>query len=244
MQSGISVEIALCSVGGPSYNVGMSISIFFWRKRHQNRKAQPLLVLLALAAAICLPSVPSSAATLYVYSRLQLKDLDEMNKLVQGKIRDARKSGDKIPPLRDAMQAVYSRPNEDFMIEKIVGPLRTELEDADAWENTLRSLVDEAVKALSEPKGFKPEAQVTYAIFLENILAELKPDANRPFEKSIITQIRDAKIELTKQEIQERTLRVMRKVKSPSEIAEQILKEFEKAEKEKAKSENKKKSDD
>lgn len=147
-----------------------------------------------------------------------------MNKLVQDKIKEARKGQEKTPPLREAMQAVYSRPNEDFMIEKIVGPLRTELDEIESWEPVMRSLVDEAVNALKDPKGLKAEAQVTYAIMLENMMAELQPDAANAFEKGIFTQIRDAHIELTSEANKERQLRIMKKVKSPSDIAADILK--------------------
>lgn len=165
----------------------------------------------------------AEAGTLYSYDRLILKDLDQMNKLVKDKIKEARKSGDKAGPLREAMQAVYSRPNEDFMIEKIVGPLKSELEEADGWDSTMKSLVDEAVGALKSPENLKEEAQITYAILLENIMSELKPDAKGAFENAIFTQIRDAKIELTKKAANKRALSVMRAVKSPSEIAGQIL---------------------
>ena len=154
-----------------------------------------------------------------------------MNKLVQDKIKEARKGQEKTPPLREAMQAVYSRPNEDFMIEKIVGPLRTELDEIESWEPVMRSLVDEAVNALKDPKGLKAEAQVTYAIMLENMMAELQPDAGNAFEKGIFTEIRDAHIDLTREANKERELRIMKKVKSPSDIAADILKNVKSAKK-------------
>lgn len=170
----------------------------------------------------------SQATSLYPYNRLILKDLDQMNKLVKDKIKEARKSGDKSGPLREAMQAVYSRPNEDFMIEKIVGPLKSELEEADGWEPMLRSLVDESVNGLKKPDDLKEEAQITYAVMLENIMSELKPDARGAFEKGIFVQIRDAKIQLSRKAANKRALNTMRAVKSPSEIADLILRDLEK----------------
>lgn len=191
--------------------------------------------LLSLVTLLLLIASGAQAQTLYVYNRLILKDLDQMNKLVQDKIREANESGDKVPALREALQAVYSRPNSDFMIEKVIGPLRTQLEEIDAYETTLRSLIDEAVQALKDPDKVKPAAQVTYQVLLENIMAELKPDVSKPFENSIITQIRDARIRITRKAESERALNTMKKVKSPSQIAKMILSAYEKEKKRKVK---------
>lgn len=187
-------------------------------------------LILPLALSI-LFATAANAGTLYAYDRLILKDLDQMNKLVKDKIKEARKSGDKSGPLREAMQAVYSRPNEDFMIEKIVGPLKSELDEVDGWESTMRSLIDEAVNALKSPDSIKEEAQITYAILLENIMSELKPDAKGKFENAVFVQIRDARIQLTKKAANKRALNVMRAVKSPSEIADQVLVDLAKRQK-------------
>lgn len=175
-------------------------------------------------------SVPRSEK-LYSYDRLILKDLDQMNRLVRDKIRDSRKGGDKAGPLREAMQAVYSRPNDDFMIEKVVTPLKSELEEADGWESTMKSLVDEAVGNLRNPEGLRDEAQITYAIMLENIMAELKPDVKGPFEHGIFTQVRDSNIALTKKAQNKRALGIMRAVKSPSEMAGEVLAEYDQRQK-------------
>lgn len=171
------------------------------------------------------------AQEIVTYDRLIIRDLDEMNKIIRRKITESRNSPEKIIPLREAMQIVYSRPNDDFMIEKIAGSLQSELDDLDARETTMRSLIDDGVQALKEPSGLKAEVQVTYAIMLENFMAELRPDAEKPFERSVFTQIRDANIQTTREAASERSLRIMRKTKSPSEIAETVLKEVEQSEK-------------
>lgn len=189
-------------------------------------------MLLTLTAALIGGAVVTAqtlTATLYSYSRLALKDLDEMNKLVQDKIRESRASkGDKVGPLREAMQAVFARPNEDFMIDKVMSPLRNELDEHGAYESTLRSLVEESVLALQKPDNVKPAAQVTYAVMLENFLSEMKPRVGESFEKEIITQIRDAKISLTRKAENERKLGMMKPTKSPSDMAADILKGPEK----------------
>jgi hypothetical protein len=171
----------------------------------------------------------STTTTLYSYSRLALKDLDEMNKLVQAKIRESRAAkGDKIVPLREAMQAIYARPNEDFMIDKVMSPLRNELDEHGAYESTIRSLVEESIAALKKPEKVKAAAQVTYVVMLENFLGEMKPRVAETFEKSIVTLVKDADISLTRKAETERKLGMMKPTKSPSEFAAAILKSVEK----------------
>ncbi len=172
------------------------------------------------------------AGLLFNYSQLALKDLDQMNQLIQRKIKESRKAGgDQVIPLKEALQAVFSRSNEDFMIEKLLQPLKNELDEHTAWEKSIQALVKEAIGALKNPKAFKPVVQVTYIVFLENLMSEMKPRLNEKFENRILTQIRDAQIKVSKEATNERRLRVMRETTSPSVIAEKILQEFEEAKK-------------
>lgn len=153
-----------------------------------------------------------------------------MNKLVLDKVREAKKvRGDKTVPLREAVQAVFSRPNEDGMIEKVIGPLRSELDQLQSWDKSLDKLTVEAINALKNPKAFQPVVQVTYQIFLENLLLEMKPSIQaKGFERELAEKIKNAKIELTKEAQAERQLRLMKSAQSPSAIAEQILSPAEK----------------
>ncbi|MGZ3801554.1 MAG: hypothetical protein ACXWRZ_12780 [Bdellovibrio sp.] len=169
--------------------------------------------------------VQAQAGLLFNYSQLALKDLDQMNKLVMDKVAESKKEkGNKVVPLKEALQAIYSRPNEDGMIEKVVAPLRTNLDELEAWEKTVTQLSDEALNALRNPKAFKPVVQVTYVVFLENLLAEAKPHLKKNgFERKIVETIRDAKIQVTKEAVNERKLRTMKSTVSPSELAEKIL---------------------
>lgn len=171
-------------------------------------------------------ALQSSAGLLYNYSQLALKDLDQMNRIVMTKVKESRKAtSGKNVPLKEALQAVYVRPNEDGMIEKIVGPLRNELDDLGVWEKTLNDLSVEALDALKNPRGFKPVVQVSYQLFLENLLSDMKPFVHKEgFEKGLTEKIRDAKIELTKESTGERSLRMMKSTISASDMAKQILK--------------------
>lgn len=187
-----------------------------------------------LVLALLMGTSIAQAGLLYPYNRLALKDLDQMNALIRDKINESRKSkGDQVIPLKEALQAIYARPNEDFMIEKVISNLRNELDEHDAYESSMRVLVKEAIGALNNPKAFGAVPQATYAIFLENIVAEFKPKANESFERSVLEDIRKAKITVTKAAENERRLRMMKGTPSPSELADQALKPVEELEKKK-----------
>ncbi len=172
------------------------------------------------------------AGLLYNYSQLALKDLDQMSKIVREKVNESNKTrGDKAIPLKEGVQAVFSRPNEDDLIEKIVGPLKNSLDELDSWDSSLRQLVKEALGALNNPKAFKPVVQVTYVVFLENIISEMKPRSRSEFERSILKEIQDADVKLTSQAKHERVLRMMKETRSPSEIARDVLQSVQNEEK-------------
>ncbi|MFS4459627.1 hypothetical protein [Bdellovibrio sp. HCB2-146] len=172
-------------------------------------------------------STQAHAGLLFNYSQLMLKDLDQMNEMVLNKVEESKKEENgKIVPLKEALQAVYARPNDDQMIDKVVGPLRTQLDELDSWEKVLSQLTDEAINALKNPKAFKPAVQVTYMVFLENLLSEVKPYLKTDgFERKLAERVRNAKIEVTKEAANERSLRTMKKSTSPSELANKILTE-------------------
>ncbi len=184
-----------------------------------------IFIMAVLSLVFC---AEAQAGLLYNYSQMTLKDLDQVNEMVQDKIKESKQSDSgQVVPLKEALQAVYSRPNEDQMIDKVVGPLRTNLDELDAWEKTLSQLTDEAISALKNTRAFKPVVQVTYIVFLENILSEIRPMIGSPgFERNLAERVRDAKIEVTKEAANERSLRTMKKTTSPSELAAKILSEM------------------
>lgn len=184
---------------------------------------------ITVLALVVLFTCDALAGLLFKYHQLVVKDLDQMTAIVSEKIKESKKSyAGKIVPLKEALQAVLARPDDDAMIDKILPPLRTELEDQNSWEKAVNSLTDEALNALHVTRNFHGDVQVTYAIFLENLMAELKPVAYKGgFEKKLIEKIRDAKIEITKEASKESTLRRMKQTVSPSVIAEAVLKEAE-----------------
>lgn len=187
-----------------------------------------------LVCLLVFHSFAVNAGLLLTYHQLALKDLDAMTRLVQTKVKESKKSVDeKTLPLKEAYQAVFSRPDEDGLIEKIVGPLRNELEDLDVKEQVVESLVNEAVDALSKPKNIKPDVQVTYWIFLENSISDFKQaisTASEPqgtFEMKMLQKIAKTKLEISTKAKQERTLRMMKSTVSPSDVSAKILQTFE-----------------
>lgn len=192
-----------------------------------------LTTLVSLLFVLSAQSV--SAGLLFTYHQLALKDLDAMTKFVQSKVKESKKaSSGKVVPLKEAYQAVMSRPDDDGLIEKVVGPLRNELEDLDEKERITEDLIQEAINALTNTKNFKPDVQVTYWIFLENTIADLKQsvtgssDSQSSFEHRMLEKIAKAKLEITDKAKQERTLRVMKSTISPSEVSAKILQGLEK----------------
>src|SRR5688572_16580355 len=140
----------------------------------------------------------SHAGLLYTYNQLALMELDQMSKLVQDKVKESKKADAKVVPLKEAFQAVFARPDTDRMIEKVANPLRFELQDLGEYERVLTELTEEALNALKNTKNFKPSVQVTYAIFLENLMADVRAGAAQAdgFERNLIRKIKKAKITL------------------------------------------------
>jgi hypothetical protein len=194
--------------------------------------------LIFILATLVLSSV-SFAGLLHQYPYLIHRDLDQMNALVKKKVKEYKKDGS-LQILKEAVQAVYSRPNDDGMgmIEKVIPPLRSELDEAEQWENVMDALVDEAIGASKNPKAFTTVVLNTYAYFLRNVIADYKPFVDKPgHERKIVEKIRDAKIELTKEQKNELSLRGIGNHKSPSEIAADVMSNVKKIELENQKAE-------
>src|SRR4051794_25124713 len=96
---------------------------------------------ISLIAFVIFVAAQASAGLLFKYHQLVVKDLDQMNALVSDKIKESKKSyAGKVVPLKEALQAVLSRPNEDSMLDKVLPPLRAELEDQRGWEHSVSTL--------------------------------------------------------------------------------------------------------
>ncbi|MBN8535988.1 MAG: hypothetical protein J0M15_02955 [Deltaproteobacteria bacterium] len=170
------------------------------------------------------------AGLLFTYHQLTLKNLDQMNALIKNKIKESKSAySGKLVPLKEALQAIFSRPNTDDMINKVRDPLRNQLDQESSYEIIFEELIQEAIYALKNTKNFKRDVQVTYSIFLENTISEFKPDIkDGNFEMKMLIKISESNIILTKEARKERQLRLMTEGVSPSELAKIILDEHKK----------------
>jgi hypothetical protein len=181
------------------------------------------LIILALFS-----SQQSLAGLLYTYNQLAVMELDQLNKLVEDKVKESKKSAARFVPLKEAFQALFGRPDQDRMLEKVAGPIRAELVNLGDYEKTVTQLTEEAINALTNTRNFKPTAQITYVIFLENLMADIKPvlKPGDTFEKKILKKIEKAKISITKAATNDLLNRGFQEKKSPSEVASLILDEL------------------
>jgi hypothetical protein len=187
--------------------------------------------------ALVLSSAGAFAAN-YKYNELAIKDYDEMNKMVQERVKKARAvgvsedddTGNDAPAiefLRDALKLILSRPNTDNMIAKLNLEIRRELTAYSAYEDTMSSIMAEASDQLKNDKAATSQ-RATALYIIENALSETRPEAAKSeIFKSAITRIRDAKIKVPKDVIKELRLGSMVSPHDPSKRAGEILKSLE-----------------
>jgi hypothetical protein len=197
----------------------------------------------------------------YKYRNLITYDYDEMRQQVQNRIKKAKslanESGEASPSdaeaietLRDALKLIFSRPDSDNMIAKIVPDIKRPLMGFSAYEDTLSSLVGEAIAVLKNDNTTVMQ-QSTALFIIENILREIKPEAERNEDyKNIFKKVADAKLDISHEVKLDRKLNAMFDTKNPSDEAKKVLKQWtknaenaEKAAKEKEKKEAKEKKE-
>lgn len=187
------------------------------------------IIAISLNVLMCvfLAASLARAQEVMVYHQLAMRDLDEVSLYVREQIKLSREGHEsRLDVLKRAVFTVFSRPDEDGMIDKVVGPLRSEIDEHATWEQVFRELVPESTSTLNDPKSLSGAMQVTHAVFLQNVISHVKPKA-RPgtWERDVLQVIADAKIRLSKASRDERKLRVMKDVQSPSAMAEQALRQ-------------------
>jgi hypothetical protein len=165
------------------------------------------------------------------YGSLMLMNLEDMNQVAVTALNKSKdQPKEKVVLLEEAMKVLLSRPNmKDNITEKVLPQITSELDAIDKLEFIYEKIVDEAIEGLKKPEAVKnPAHQTTYAIILENTIAELKPKYSEgELTKKLLHKIADAKIEITKEAQNERRLRVMKITKSPSETAQEIIANLE-----------------
>lgn len=182
-----------------------------------------------------LPSGPADAIVPHgfgpslKYQELMIKDYDEMLALVHSFTKKARQGSDSDAEAARyygrAMKLIFSRPDSDNMIAKLLPEIHRELSGMSVYDETLEALTVDAI--LTAKSGTSSViAQTTALVELENILGEVKPEmANgSAAARRIVQRIHDANIDVSDEVRRERRLRGMFKTSNPSEEAGVLLK--------------------
>ena len=183
-------------------------------------------------------TVQITAAEQYKYSELEIKNYDELLNDVRNRIQQANRvdakarkeagsdtdydSTEAVFILKDALKMVFSRPNKDNMIEKLLPELRNELKSYEVFYDSINDMVVEAISALKQkiPIVYKS----TYIFILENFMSEFRPELKRnPEIKKIFIYIRDSNVVVPDDVRLDRKLRSMFNSRDPSDTAKKIL---------------------
>lgn len=189
------------------------------------------------------PSSSEPSQIRYSYNQLKLLDLDQMTSILMKKSKEAKDSGG-YEPLYQGLIICLGRPNEDGMVEKVLSIIKTPLEEANEYPNALSQLTEHSLLAIQNQE-LRTADQVTYGTILENLIAELKPEFIRQYEKpgyesELIEKIAAAKVEYSDKARAERKLNIMKGSLSPSVIAQNLLDKREAYLKQKEKDKKKK----
>jgi hypothetical protein len=185
----------------------------------------------AVIALLSFLTILTHAAT-FKYGELMLKDYDEMQKMVQDFIKKSQKlqnpnseeTTDATAPLRDALKLIFSRPDSDNMVAKLVPDVRRELSNLNAFEATIESVAQESLEIIKNKKA-AVSAQSTSLFVLENILGEIHPELDgNPGLVKIVQDVAGAKIKISKEIANDRKLKGMFTTKNPSDMAKDMLK--------------------
>jgi len=202
-----------------------------------------LIALTALILGACVHHQPNpySGKTYVEYDSAQLlmKNAEQMNAIVVKKIKKAEAiqkqqevdddrgivaEPEAIEQLKDATRIVFARPDQDGSRENTFARLRRELTDLNSLDQVLQDLTNEGIAALRPDANNSPREQGTYIVLLNNLMAEIKPEAqSNPAFRRIIEQIRDANIEVPERVRSQQLMRAMVAPVSPSENAAKIF---------------------
>ncbi len=160
------------------------------------------------------------------YRKLKLLDLDQMTEMLQQKV-NAFKKTNSLEPLQEGLEICLSRPDEDGLVEKTISLIKNPLDDNDAWQSAVDSLVEKSIRIMKSSDSHSSD-QLTASFILENLIAEMKPEFVKQyrttgFETRVIERIAKAEIEFSKTAVQERNLSLMRGTAGPSRVAQQLL---------------------
>lgn len=149
-----------------------------------------------------------------------------MNDIMLEQAKEFKKTNDP-QALKEGLLICLSRPDEDSVVEKVIGTVKTPLEDNDLWDSTVEGLINDSVLAIQD-SGRSSLDQVTYSIVLENLISEMRPDFIKQykspgFETRMIEKIAAAHTELNAGAKAERKLNLMKGSFTASQVAQKLL---------------------
>lgn len=184
------------------------------------------------------PSVGPRGRLEFDSGQLLLKSSEQANVLIQKRVHKAGKAQaaqridfdagiqaepEAIAYLKDAMRIALSRPDQDGFRAAAFARVNRELVDLNSSQTALRQLADEAIGAIQSEEA-ATNVKATYVVFLENLMAELKPVIEtKPWAKQIIEDVRDARLELSESVMRQQRMGLMARPTSPSTTAEAIV---------------------
>jgi hypothetical protein len=171
----------------------------------------------------------SYAKTIFVYHRLVMKDLEQMDRYLRAKIGESQKSEvDQVSHLVDATLTLFSRPNLDNMIEKLNPVLLAELNSTGLTQIVFEKFIDECLGGIRDAnKEISSEAQITYIIALENWMLEIKSKIHDEEIRKLFEKISNSEVKISKLAKASANLHMPYSLKEPVDIAKRILKEYE-----------------
>jgi hypothetical protein len=182
------------------------------------------------------PLVPTSFGPNYKYNELMIKDYDEMTKMVQTLLRQSRTAttredsggeGEAVEYLGRALKLIFSRPDSDNMVAKLVGEVRRDLQGYNSYEDCIAALAAEAVRNVQNTDG-TISTQATALVILENLMGEISP-AVRNGDKTllrVVKMIHSADLKPSSEVKRDRRMRGMFRSQSPSVEAGLLLKQL------------------
>lgn len=162
--------------------------------------------------------------SIFVYHRLMMKDLEAMNRYLIDKVEKSRVE-DQLHHLSEAALTLFSRPNNDNQISKIISTLGSELNIHDLSSVVYNKMIDEALAGVKDEGNIiSAEAQITYLIALENWMLEFKPRSHEDPYFEIYKKISESKLGIPKKSSRAANARMPYRLIEPSKLAAEILK--------------------
>jgi len=172
-------------------------------------------------------------SSIFVYHRLATKNLEDMDRLLRAKIHASQKATtpeEQVAYLVEATQALFSRPNFDNLIEKLLPQLLFELKDKRLTQKVFSEFINEATAGIQdEGQTVSGEAQVTYLIGLENWLLEMQVYTEQEDVRKLFERVAQTQFKISDLAKKTASLHLPYTLKDPQKLAQHILKKTQKS---------------